>query len=134
MSGICTKSVSSCSMSAIERFVVLLYDHTSTCSDVHLARERKIPRRNTSNMGSLEQHVKRCTYEGGYSWGQTLEPSCTLPSPCDWGWVENEGQFEPLWTTLQEATKSCPKSCMLLQVQNWLYRTEQVQEGSTEMH
>ena len=39
-SGICTKSVSS-DMSTIERFVVLLaiYDHTSTCSDVNLARE-----------------------------------------------------------------------------------------------
>ena len=56
---------------------------------------------------ALEQHVKRCTYQGGYCWGQTLVPSCTLPSPCDWGWVENEGQFEPLWTTLPEAAKSC---------------------------
>ena len=61
----------------------------------------------TPTRAALEQHVKRCTYQGGYCWGQTLVTSCTLPSPCDWGWVENEGQFEPLWTTLPEAAKSC---------------------------
>ena len=32
----------------------------STCSDINLVREQKI-QRNTSNMGCLEQHVKRCT-------------------------------------------------------------------------
>ena len=50
VSGICTKSVSSYSMSTFE--ILLLCDHASTCSDVNLARERKIPRRNTPNTGS----------------------------------------------------------------------------------
>ena len=41
-----------CFLSAIERFVVLLYDCTSTCSDINLARERKIPRKEYLNTGS----------------------------------------------------------------------------------
>ena len=50
----CIPVTSSYSMSAIERFVV---KHNAL---YNLARERKIPRRNTSTWEALEQHVKRC--------------------------------------------------------------------------
>jgi len=35
--------------------------------------------------------------------GQTL----ILPSPTDWGWIKTSGMYEPLWTTLPEASKIC---------------------------
>ena len=83
-----------------KRFVVMLYGRTNTCFDVNLARLRRIPRRIPPTWAALEQYMKRCTCQGGYSWGQTLVPSYTLPS-------QGEGQHEPLRTTLQEVTKSC---------------------------
>lgn len=100
-------------VATIERFVVLLYDRTSTCTEVNQARQKLFAKKGRSLEGipptraALEEHVKRAAYQAGHCWGQTLVPHCTLPSPSDWGWVENDGQFEPLWTTLPEAAKSC---------------------------
>ncbi len=105
--------ISSQAMSTIERFVVLLYDRTSTCSNINLARKKLFSKKGRSLEGipltqaALEQHVRRSTYQACYCWGQALVPFCNLPSPCDWGWIESEGQFEPLWTSLPEAAKSC---------------------------
>ena len=45
--------------STIERFVVLLYDHTSTCSIVSLAREGRYLEEIPPTQAALEQHVKR---------------------------------------------------------------------------
>ena len=87
--------ISSHAMSAIERFVVLLYDRTSTCSDVNLVRKMLFAKEGRSLEGipptreAREQHVKICIYQGGYYWGQTLVPSCTLPSPWDQALTEN---------------------------------------------
>ncbi len=30
-----------------------------------------------------------------------------LPSPCNWGWIKTKGLYEPHWTTLPEASKTC---------------------------
>ena len=56
---------------------------------------------------ALLQHVKRTAYQAGHIWGQALVPSPTLPSPQDWGWVSDGGEWRPFWMTLQEITKSC---------------------------
>jgi len=37
----------------------------------------------------------------------TLSHAPTLPSPTDWGWIKTSGMYEPLWTTLSEASKIC---------------------------
>ena len=105
--------ISEDTLATLERYIVLLYDRTCTCSEVNLARKKLFAKKARSieaippTQAALEQHVKRATYQGGYCWGQSLVPRCTLPSPCDWGWVDNDGQFDPLWTTLPEAAKSC---------------------------
>ena len=107
------KEVSVNTMEVIERFVVLLYYRTSTCTDVNTERKRLFAQKGRPIEGipptqaALEQHIKRATYQSGYCWGQTLIPHCKLPSPCSWGWIENESHYEPLWTTLPEAAKSC---------------------------
>ena len=105
--------ISEDTLATLERYVVLLYDRTCTCSEVNLARKKLFAKKSRSieaippTQAALVQHVKRATYQGGHCWGQSLVPHCTLPSPCDWGWVDNDGQFDPLWTTLPEAAKSC---------------------------
>lgn len=100
-------------MKAIERFVVLLYDKTSTCTDVDKARKKMFAKSSSVQRippthAALEQHVKRAVFQGGHIWGQALIPHPELPSPCSWGWLRSDdGLYEPLWTTLEEASKSC---------------------------
>lgn len=98
---------------SIERFVILLYDRTSTCTNVNIARNKLFARKNNVRQipptsASLEQHIRRATYQAGYVWGQALLPSPALPSPTSWGWTKtDEGLYEPYWTTLAEASKAC---------------------------
>ena len=73
-------------MLTIERFVILLYDRTSTCTDINKARQKLFTKRTNvkaipPTKAALEQHVKRAVYQGGYVWGQSLKVSPVLPSP-----------------------------------------------------
>ena len=100
-------------MRVIERFVILMYDRTSTSHDVNLARKKIFGRKNSvqsipPTRAALEQHVKRAVYQGGHVWGQLLLPQQVLPSPTRWGWVRSDdNQYQPFWTTLPEASRIC---------------------------
>ena len=100
-------------MKTIERFVILMYDRTSTCSDIDKARRKLFAKKNNAKQipptkGALEQHVKRAAYQGGHVWGQLLLATQTLPSPSSWCWKKTEyGLYEPYRTTLLEASKAC---------------------------
>jgi hypothetical protein len=60
-------------MHTIERFVILLYDRTSTCTDIDKARQKLFAKKtNVKQMPALEQHLKRAAYQGGHIWGQSL--------------------------------------------------------------
>jgi len=57
---------------------------------------------------ALEQHAKRAVFHVGQIWGQSLVPNPVLPSPNNWGWIKTDaGLYEPHWTTLEEASKTC---------------------------
>lgn len=99
-------------MHTIERFITLLYDRTSTETDIDKARRKLFSKKSNVQLipptrAALEQHVRRAVYQGGHVWGQALVPAPTLPSPTDWGWIKTSGVYEPLWTTLPEASKIC---------------------------
>ena len=100
-------------MSVIERFVILLYDRTSMCTEIDQARQKLFAKRTNVKQipptrAAMEQHIKRAIYQGGYLWGQTLVASPVLPSPTNWGWMKTtDGMFEPYWSTLPEASKVC---------------------------
>ena len=93
-------------MNVIERFVILMYDRTSTCTDVNKGRKKHFAKTSSvqripPTRAALEQHVKRATFQGGHVWGQALTPDPVLPSLCSWGWIKsNDGLYEPYWTTL----------------------------------
>ncbi len=97
----------------IERFVILMYDKTSTTTDVNKASKKLFAKTSTvqripPTFAALEQHVKRATYQGGHIWGQALVPDPVLASPDSWGQIKTDGNlFEPHWTTHQEASKIC---------------------------
>ena len=100
-------------MRTIERFVILMYDRTSTCTDIDKAQRKLFAKKTNvkqipSTRAALEQHVLRTTYQGGHVWGQALLATPALPSPTSWGWVKTEdGLYEPNWTNLPEASKAC---------------------------
>jgi len=100
-------------MQVIERFVILLYDRTSTSTEVNQARKRLFAKTSSvqripPTRAALEQHVKRAAFQGGHVWGQALSPDPVLPSPSAWGWTKTDGGlYEPHWTTLPEASKTC---------------------------
>lgn len=100
-------------MRIIERFVILLYDRTSKCTDIDKARRKLFARKNNVQLipptkAALEEHVKRAVYQGGHVWGQMLLPAPELPPPTNWGWSRTEeGQYTPYWTRLPEAAHSC---------------------------
>ncbi|KAL8561151.1 hypothetical protein ACOMHN_054522 [Nucella lapillus] len=100
-------------MRIIERFVILLYDRTSKCTDIDKARRKIFARKNNVQLipptkADLEEHVKRAVYQGGHVWGQILLPAPELPPPTNWGWSRTgEGQYTPYWSRLPEAAYSC---------------------------
>ena len=98
----------------IERYIILMYDRTSDQKEVNGARQHLFTKRNRSienippTKATLKEHIKRAVYQGGHVWGQACVPSPLLPDPSDWGWTRNaKDQWEPKWTTLAEASKSC---------------------------
>ena len=100
-------------MPAIEHFVALMYDRTSTCITVNEARKDPFTRKGRSietippTYGALVEHTKWVAYQAGSCWGQSLIPDPPLPSPAEWGWTRSDnGPWQPLWTKLPDASKA----------------------------
>jgi len=101
-------------MELLERYVVLLYDRTSSQTLVNQARKDLFTLKGRAIDGlpptkaSLIEHTKRAAYQTGHCWGQAMVAAPELPSPGDWGWKRKErGGWEVIWTTLPEAAKAC---------------------------
>ena len=101
-------------MEPLERFVVLMYDRTSSQESVNQARKELFTKKGRAIDGlppmqaALIQHTKRAAYQAGHCWGQVIVAAPELPSPGDWGWKkEDTGGWEVNWTTLLEVAKAC---------------------------
>ena len=90
----------------IERFVILLYGRTGTCTDIDNACKKLFARKNNVKLmpptkAAVEEHVKRAAYQGGHVRGQVLLPAPELPPATSWGQTRSEaGLYEPYWTRL----------------------------------
>ena len=98
----------------LERYTVIMYDRTSTCTSVNTARKDLFTRkgREIDNIpptaDALLQHAKRTMFQSGHCWGNCLEVSPQRPSPSEWGWVRYCTQaWEPLWSTIPVASQTC---------------------------
>ena len=104
-------------LSVIERFVVLLYDRTSTKDSVNTARKHLFAKkgRQIENLpptqSALIEHIKRAALQGGYYWVTALQTQPNLPSPSAWGWtrVNDQKPWEPLWTSIAAVSQCCPE-------------------------
>ena len=99
-------------LEVIERFVVLMYSRTNDLSRVNDARKQLFAQKSRSleniplTQAALEQHLKRARYQCN-CWNMCLPPDPQLPDPSDWGWTKVSTEWQPFWTTLPEASKSC---------------------------
>ena len=98
----------------LERFVVLLYNRTSSQQSVNEVRKQLFTQKDRSIDGlpptqaALIQHIKRATYQAGHCWAPMMIAAPELPTPSEWGWSKKaEGGWEVCWTTLPEATQAC---------------------------
>ena len=113
------------SLNTLERFVVLLYDRTSSHEHVNDARKQLFTQKQRAmdalppTREALRQHIRRTAYQAGYCWGQMMVPAADLPSPSEWGWVKTDTGWDICWTILPEATNAsrqllrcgCKKGC-----------------------
>ena len=104
-------------MFVIERFVILLYDRTSICTDINKARQILFARRTNvkaipPTRAALEQHVKRAVCQGGYVWGQSLVASPVLPPPTSWGWmIWNKDEDKNTINRSHNRNRLCDRVC-----------------------
>ena len=102
---------------AVERFVVLMYDRSSSCQLVNDARQQLFGRKGgrfdslPPTQAALLQHIKRAAYQSGYCWHQSLQAAQVLPSCADWGWMRlsESSKWQPLWTVLPPAGEAAPQ-------------------------
>jgi hypothetical protein len=104
--------ISEKSLLLLERYVVLMYDRTSESTNVNDARKQLFTQKSRTlenippTQAALKQHIKRTRYQA-HCWNQALVKDPEMPDPSDWGWTRDTTGWQPLWTTLPEASKSC---------------------------
>ena len=137
-------NISEGAMHMVGSFVILVYDRTSTSTEIDKARRKLFAKKADIKQipptkAPLEQHVMRAVFQGGHIWGQALLASPVLPLPTSWGWTKTEdGLYEPVWTTLPEAAQACYEliSCkckkLNLSVQLFLYVRESVHRSDLQ--
>ena len=98
--------------SQIERFVVLMYDRTSECMEVNDARKHLFSQKSRTlenippTQAALKEHIKRTCFQANL-WNQSLVLDPEIPEPSDWGWTKESTGWQPFWTALPEAARSC---------------------------
>ena len=107
----CPTTITEEHITLIQRYVVLLYDKTSSLADVNDCRQVLFTKKSRSienippTKAALFQHIKRTCYQAGYVWSQCLDEIMELPNPCNWGWIKSSTGYEPVWSEQPEASK-----------------------------
>jgi len=76
----------------LEKFVVIMYDRSSTAEGVDDARLDMFARKQRPHeaipptRGALLQHTKRAAYQAGCMWSQSIVHKPETHDPADWGW------------------------------------------------
>ena len=79
----------------LERFIVILYDRSSSDLNVDSARRTLFTQKSRPydkippTRAALFQHMLFAAYQAGYIWGQALVPHAKLPHPNKWSWEED---------------------------------------------
>ena len=94
-------------ISVLERFVVLLDLELVNDARKWLFTQKSRTLENIPpTQAALRQHIKRASYQTN-CWNKSMIPNPEFPSPSHWGWWKDTTGWQPQWTTLPEASKSC---------------------------
>jgi len=108
-----TDDIDEATISVLERFVIIMYDRTSGCTDLNTARKQLFTKKSRTlellppTLDAFIQHVKRSILQGVHCWGHCLDKQPPLYSPAQWGWSKDNNSWTPLWGMLPEASKIC---------------------------
>ena len=97
----------------LEKFVVAMYDRSSSAEAVNDARLEMFARKQRPydaippTRAALVQHIKRAVYQAASIWSQALVCQPTVESPADWGWKKDGDIWTIFWTSLQPVAQSC---------------------------
>ena len=92
-------------MEILEKFVVLMYDRSSTAGGVEearldlFARKRRPYEAILPTRAALIQHTKRAAYQAGCVWAQAILSQPEAENPADWRWEKIGEEWKVIWTT-----------------------------------
>ena len=97
----------------LEKFVVMMYDKSSTAKGVNNARLDMFARKQRpyqaiqATRSALLQHVKRAAYQAGCIWSQSTLRQPEMQSLADWRWAKNVDLWNVVWTMIPPSVESC---------------------------
>ena len=97
----------------LEKFVVLMYDRSSSTEKVDDARLELFVRKQRSYEAipptheALVQHTRRAAYQAACIWSRSLECNIGEESPGDWGWKKEGDFWRVVWSSLPPVATSC---------------------------
>jgi len=100
-------------LKTLEKFVVTMYDRSSTATGVDDARLDLFARKQGTyeaippTQAALLQHAKRAAYEAGCIWSQSTLSRPETQNPADCGWTKKGDLWQVFWTTLPPIADSC---------------------------
>lgn len=100
-------------LETLEKFVVTMYDRSSTAAGVDDARLDMFARKQRPyeaippTRAALLQHVKRAAYQAGCIWSLSTLRQPEIQSPADWGWTKKGDLWQVFWTALPPIAESC---------------------------
>ena len=100
-------------LKVLEKFVITIYDRSSTTTCVNDARLDLFARKQRSyeaippTQSALLQHTKSAAYHAGCVWSQATVCRPEAQSPANWGWIKHDQVWKICWTTLPHIAASC---------------------------
>ena len=97
----------------LEKFVVVMYDRSSSTENVDDARLELFAKKQRSyeaippTHAALAQHTRRAAYQAACIWSRALECNVGEESPGEWGWKQEGDYWSVLWSTLPPVAQSC---------------------------
>ena len=94
-------------VSILERYVVLLYDRSSTTHSINECRKQlsakkaRLIENIPPTKDALYQHISTAVYQPGFVWRQSLGWHQVLPSPSKWSWKIVNNSYQPIWMKLR---------------------------------
>ena len=107
------ETVDEVTFATLQRYVVILYDRTSDCTDLDSARRRmfthkyRTPDLLPPTSDAFMQHVKRAVHQSVHCWGQSLAKQPTAHDASSCGWVKEGDKWVPVWTMIPRLSQVC---------------------------